>query len=218
MLKKKGCCKFEHIMMKLFSKKSQWLFLVIFVFGLLGGKIFQVEADTQMCYCSVEIYAPPPGETITVFQKGYSNGFPQIIDATKCEEKKQELEKNLTTTDLAKIGGSVVAKCSIINGTSGFAPPSFSSDASKVVDISSLNKLGTTDVASMVSNIIKTAMGIIGAIALAMFIYGGFLWMTSMGAAEREKKAIEIITWTSLGIVVILASYAIINYVFEIFT
>jgi len=60
-------------------------------------------------------------------------------------------------------------------------------------------------------------MGLIGSIALVMFVYGGVLWMTAMGNSEREKKGREVIVWSGLGVVVILISYIIVDFVFEAF-
>ncbi|OGB81033.1 MAG: hypothetical protein A2535_09020 [Burkholderiales bacterium RIFOXYD2_FULL_59_8] len=60
-------------------------------------------------------------------------------------------------------------------------------------------------------------MGVMGSIALAMFIYGGVLWMIAAGNAERSKKGMQIIVWSALGVMVILASYVIVSFVFEAF-
>jgi len=60
-------------------------------------------------------------------------------------------------------------------------------------------------------------MGIMGSLALTMIVYGGILWMTAMGNGDREKKGFSIIVWSSLGIAVIFASYALVDLVFEIF-
>lgn len=84
-------------------------------------------------------------------------------------------------------------------------------------DVSGLNQLSTTNVQSIIGNIIKTGMGVMGSIALAMFVYGGVLWMTSAGNAEREKKGMQAVVWASLGVMVILLSYVIVKFVFETF-
>jgi len=63
----------------------------------------------------------------------------------------------------------------------------------------------------------KTAMGIMGSITLVMFIYAGILWMTAMGAAEKEKKAFDILVWSSLGIIIILSSWALVTFVLTLF-
>ncbi len=81
----------------------------------------------------------------------------------------------------------------------------------------SLNKIDTVDPRILAARIISTLMGVLGSIALVMFIYGGILWMTDLGNAERETKAKHIIVWTALGLAVIFASYALLKIVFEAF-
>lgn len=90
-------------------------------------------------------------------------------------------------------------------------------------DIQQLNKLGTTDPAVLIGRIIKTMMGIMGSIALAMFVYSGFILMTgstAVGGGATKKdivKAKGMLVWSTLGIFVIFASYALVDFVFEIF-
>lgn len=72
------------------------------------------------------------------------------------------------------------------------------------------------DIPSILGRVIRVVLGIVGAIALVMFIYGGFLWMT--GASRGEKKvqyAKEVLVWTSLGLIVIFGSYLLVNFVIE---
>jgi hypothetical protein len=45
-----------------------------------------------------------------------------------------------------------------------------------------------------------------------MFIYGGVVWMTSAGAADRVKKGREAILWSVIGMAVIFASYGLTTF------
>ena len=54
-----------------------------------------------------------------------------------------------------------------------------------------------------------------GAIAMVMYIWAGFLWMTASGNAEKTTKAKGIIVWTSLGVIAMLASYMLVTFVFS---
>jgi len=78
-----------------------------------------------------------------------------------------------------------------------------------------LNKLRATSVQGFFGGAIKTATGIMGTIALAMMIYGGFLWLTSMGNSSQVEKAQNVIFWGVLGIFVIFGSYALVSFIFE---
>ncbi len=78
------------------------------------------------------------------------------------------------------------------------------------------NPLGTTDVPTLIGRIIKGALGVVGSLALLMFIYGGLTWMTSGGNEEKIKKGKGILIWAIFGIVIIFTSYSILNMVFTI--
>ncbi len=81
----------------------------------------------------------------------------------------------------------------------------------------SFNKTGTTDPKIYVGRIISGVMGVLGSLTLIMFVYSGFLWMTATGDAGKVEKARDIAVWSTLGIVVIFSSYAIIRFVLDIF-
>ncbi len=80
-----------------------------------------------------------------------------------------------------------------------------------------LNKLKVGSAQELMGVLIRGLMGILGTIALIMMLYGGILWMTARGNSESTSKARDTILWAGLGIVVIFASYALVNFVFEIF-
>ncbi|MBU0613962.1 hypothetical protein KJ766_01605, partial [Patescibacteria group bacterium] len=50
------------------------------------------------------------------------------------------------------------------------------------------NPLGITDPRLLVARLIQGALSLMGTIALLMFMYGGFLWLTSAGKPEPVKK------------------------------
>ena len=68
----------------------------------------------------------------------------------------------------------------------------------------------------VVGKVIKIVLGIVGSIALVLFITAGFIWMTAKGEATKIKKATDIMLWAAIGLVVIFSSYAILNFVFGI--
>ncbi|MCX6795362.1 MAG: pilin [Candidatus Falkowbacteria bacterium] len=78
------------------------------------------------------------------------------------------------------------------------------------------NPLGTsTTVFSLTGRIISVVLGLVGSIALVMFIYGGVLWMTSAGSADRVKKGREAILWAVIGMAVIFASYGLTKFLLD---
>jgi|GEM_PF-6922756 len=74
--------------------------------------------------------------------------------------------------------------------------------------------LGTVPLDQVVRNIIRWALGFLGLIAVIMVIYGGFLWMTAAGNEQRIEKAKKIIMGAIIGLVIILLSFAIVQFVF----
>lgn len=80
-----------------------------------------------------------------------------------------------------------------------------------------LNRIGTTDISIVLGRAINILMGVMGSIALAMFVYAGFLWMIS-GTTESIDKARSILVWSSMGIVVVFASYALVQLIFQTFS
>jgi len=80
----------------------------------------------------------------------------------------------------------------------------------------SLNSpIGSTTVEALVGKLINTAMGVVGSLALLMFVYGGFTWMLSAGSSEKIKKGKDIVIWSALGMVLIFMSYALVRFVLE---
>lgn len=64
----------------------------------------------------------------------------------------------------------------------------------------------------LIGRIINTVLGLVGSIALLMFVYGGLVWLTSGGASDKIKKGREIFTWSAIGLFVIFASYALVYF------
>ena len=65
-----------------------------------------------------------------------------------------------------------------------------------------------------IGKIIKAILGIVGSLALVMFIYGGFNIMTAAGTAEKVEKGKQILVWATIGLIVIFTSYALVKFVF----
>jgi len=82
-------------------------------------------------------------------------------------------------------------------------------------NIAKATKLPTKSPVSITVNFIKWALGFLGLVAVIFIIYGGFTWMTAAGNEERVKKAKEVIKAAVIGLVVVLASWMLIFFVFE---
>jgi hypothetical protein len=63
----------------------------------------------------------------------------------------------------------------------------------------------------LAGQMIKTLLGVLGSVALILFTLAGFIWLTSQGNPEVILKAKRTLFWTSLGLIVVFASYALIK-------
>jgi len=75
------------------------------------------------------------------------------------------------------------------------------------------NPLGTSSVQEFIGNLIKAALGISGSIALAVFVYGGFLFLLSAADAKNVQKGKDAMLYGVVGLAIIFGSYAIVNFV-----
>src|SRR5260221_2644540 len=73
--------------------------------------------------------------------------------------------------------------------------------------------LGTQDVRTTVSNVIKAFMGLLGIVAVVIILLGGFKWMTAGGNEEKVAEAKKLIISGVIGLVIILSAYAIAQFV-----
>lgn len=75
------------------------------------------------------------------------------------------------------------------------------------------NPLPTADPRVIIGNVIKAMLGLVGSLALAVFVFGGFTWVTSAGNEEKIKKGKDMIMWAVFGLAVIFMSYAMVTFV-----
>lgn len=62
-------------------------------------------------------------------------------------------------------------------------------------------------------NLANIILGLVGALALLMFVYGGVVWLLSGGSSEQVTKGKEIILGSVVGILIVFGSYTIIQFV-----
>lgn len=71
---------------------------------------------------------------------------------------------------------------------------------------------------TIIGQVINAILGIVGSIALVMFIIGGFWWLTAGGNEERVQKGRKTLEWATFGLIVIFSAYAILRFIFEALT
>lgn len=73
--------------------------------------------------------------------------------------------------------------------------------------------LGTQDLRASVASIINVFLSVLGIIAVVIILLGGFKWMTAQGNEEKTEEAKKLIGAGVVGLVIILAAYAIAAFV-----
>jgi cbb3-type cytochrome oxidase subunit 3 len=68
-----------------------------------------------------------------------------------------------------------------------------------------------------ISSIITTVLSFLGVIFLVLMIYGGLIWMTARGNEKNVDRAKDIIFDSIIGLIIIIAAYAITYFVTSVF-
>ena len=90
--------------------------------------------------------------------------------------------------------------------------------STQLTDIGAQTDVGGRDLPTLIGGIINIALGLLGIILVVLVVYAGFLWMTAAGDKEKVTKAKEIITRAVIGIIIVVAAYAISEYVISAIT
>lgn len=67
----------------------------------------------------------------------------------------------------------------------------------------------------IIINIITIVLSIVGLVFVILIIYSGFNWMTAGGVEEKVTKAKKTIKSSLIGLIVVMASYAISYFILE---
>lgn len=81
-------------------------------------------------------------------------------------------------------------------------------DQTTVNPIAKFNSLG-----SVLNLVLPTVMIVAALLFLAILLYGAFTYVTSSGEQDKVQKARKTITYSVLGLVLILFSYLIVSLV-----
>jgi hypothetical protein len=70
-------------------------------------------------------------------------------------------------------------------------------------------------VEGVIGIIISAVLGLVGVVFLVLTVYGGYIWMTAGGDEGKVEKAKSTISRSIVGLVVVLAAYAITYFVID---
>jgi hypothetical protein len=77
---------------------------------------------------------------------------------------------------------------------------------------------GQISVPLFIGQIVSGSLALVGALTLLVFIYGGFLWLTSAGNEEWVKKGTKTMLYAAIGLFIIFASYGILRAIISALT
>ncbi|MFA6161575.1 MAG: pilin [Patescibacteria group bacterium] len=115
--------------------------------------------------------------------------------------------------------GEDVGKANCMQGLNGAtcckipkcaAQPSGSTATKPPTEYKLTNPLGdTVSIPVLLGRMIKTFLGIVGGIALLVFVYGGVMWMTARGDSAQVKKGQEALTTAVIGLFIVMFAYTL---------
>lgn len=68
-------------------------------------------------------------------------------------------------------------------------------------------------VENFIRNVIKVIAGLAGLVATGFFVAGGFTYITSSGNPEQLDKAKRTLTWSAIGLAIVIAAFVLANIV-----
>jgi len=78
------------------------------------------------------------------------------------------------------------------------------------------NQVGTTSedfLTSRIGSLIGLVLSFVGVLFLVLMIYAGLSWMTAQGNSEKVSKAKELMINAIIGLIIVMAAYAITAFV-----
>ncbi len=81
------------------------------------------------------------------------------------------------------------------------------------------NLIGTEgDLRTLIRTVLNYFLGFLGLLTVVFIIYAGILYVTAGGNDENTTKAKGIIKNAAIGLIIILLSFALVNFVLGAFT
>lgn len=68
-------------------------------------------------------------------------------------------------------------------------------------------------VPTIIAKIVNGTLALLGAIFFGLMVYAGYLWMTSRDESEQVDKAKETMRRAVIGLIIVLAAYAISKFI-----
>ena len=91
-----------------------------------------------------------------------------------------------------------------------------SAQATNVVEIEPPISIAEEPVPVIIGRVIQWVMGVVGALAVLMIVYGGLQYMFSGGDERQVKQAKGILTWSIVGLMICVFAWFIVWVVLRV--
>ena len=200
-------------------KKISYLFTFFIIFSLFIPQL----AYAGGCYYSSTMLSrdeqatPIGGEVITcqivdsdrlcqlICEQGGANYKKNVNctfqeEKTKCETQ-EELNKKIEAAPV------VQSSSNLPEGYRGFIPACALRDVDRCRNIN--------DLLIVLINMGEYVFGLIGSVAFVVFIYGGFVVVTSFGNAEKVKKGYQVLGAAVIGLIIAFSAYLLVDFILD---
>jgi hypothetical protein len=99
------------------------------------------------------------------------------------------------------------------SATNNVSPTNALQNVGNATGFYNVQQEGENQLTQTVGNIISVFLGLLGIIFLVITLYAGILWMTAGGEEDKVTKARKWLTNGVIGLIIILAAYAISSFV-----
>lgn len=83
---------------------------------------------------------------------------------------------------------------------------------------SGANITSSGDLPTLIGKVISAVLGVLGILFVVLIVYAGILYLTSQGEDTNTKKAKKLLTQATMGLIIVVAAYAISNFVLAALT
>ncbi|PIS04872.1 MAG: hypothetical protein COT81_04425 [Candidatus Buchananbacteria bacterium CG10_big_fil_rev_8_21_14_0_10_42_9] len=86
------------------------------------------------------------------------------------------------------------------------------------IDCGADNDCDLNDALELIYVVSSLILGIVGSLALLMFVYGGVMYIMAAGNDEQIKKGTDVLKNASIGIIIVLLAWSLVNFTILAFT
>lgn len=65
----------------------------------------------------------------------------------------------------------------------------------------------------IMAGVVNLVLGVVGVLAILVILYGGYLWLTSLGNEEKITKAKRTLLNGVIGLAIIFSSYVVAQFI-----